>query len=314
MRKFKKGQKVRVLKMPGDVVGSFPKEKIGSIVTIDNPYHIGKVYCVNSNEWECNFYEDDLEAVEEREQKFRVGDRVEVIRTGPHSEYTNHTSYKLGDRFTISKIEPYSGDYHSKKYDVDNYIFGTDGRSGMSNRDLELVSSTEERLIPVNDINELKVGDRVKQIGLISNTDNDVYATITKIDGDNIWHIHDNDSEIYKKQNNGVGPGLPFEKGIFLKVITDNSDTVMMHEDTLNDLKQKEVKQMKKPETQLEKDALAKAKKDTVTRAIDIKALDYEAEMKNFISYQKEADRNQAKADELADTLGITKEERKDLF
>ncbi len=71
---------------------------------------------------------------------------------------------------------------------------------------------------------------------------------------------------------------------------------------------------MKKPETELEKNALALAKKEAIEEEIKVKAVGYKDTMRNFITESHTAKRHQAKADEYADVLGITDEEKKELL
>ena len=57
---FKKGDDVKVLRMPSGCLGRFPKEKVGSTVTISSVFPKDKLYIVNDNRWGCNFIEGDL--------------------------------------------------------------------------------------------------------------------------------------------------------------------------------------------------------------------------------------------------------------
>ena len=72
--------------------------------------------------------------------------------------------------------------------------------------------------------------------------------------------------------------------------------------------------QMEKPETQLEKNALAEAKKKAIEQEIGNKAVGYENAMKEYISLERQAQSYRKKADELAEKLGVTVAEKKELF
>jgi len=71
---------------------------------------------------------------------------------------------------------------------------------------------------------------------------------------------------------------------------------------------------MEKPNTQLEKNALAKAKADAIEKETEIKAQQYGSAMKEFIQVEREARSYRKQADELKDKLGITTNEMKELF
>jgi len=71
---------------------------------------------------------------------------------------------------------------------------------------------------------------------------------------------------------------------------------------------------MEKATTQLEKDALKKAKEDVVKAAIDSKARDYAEEMRQFIEDEKTARSYRKRADTKKELLGITKGEMDNLF
>ena len=139
--------------------------------------------------------------------------------------------------------------------------------------------------IPVSSIDELKVGDKVKQID-DTMFDGNHYAVIDSFEDDTVVHTH-NDSLC-------SGMRIHFTPFTFLKIV--------------------EEKQMKKPETQIETDALKKAKKDVVDAEIDSKASAYREIMRQYIELEKNAQRYRKEADELADVLGITKEEKKQIF
>ena len=72
--------------------------------------------------------------------KFKVGDKVKVVRKT--NSNTNHANRQIGEIFIIKRIKSDVGNYYREKYQVDNYIDGTDNRGAISNRDLELVKIT----------------------------------------------------------------------------------------------------------------------------------------------------------------------------
>ena len=71
---------------------------------------------------------------------------------------------------------------------------------------------------------------------------------------------------------------------------------------------------MEKPETQLEKDALASAKAEVVKQQIEQKSVAYKSAMNNYLFNEREAQRFRITADELAEVLVITTQEKKQLF
>jgi len=62
---FKVGDKVKVVHMPSECDGGFPKEMLGKIVTIDDVWLdlLGVIYTINKNRWCSNFIESDLEHI-----------------------------------------------------------------------------------------------------------------------------------------------------------------------------------------------------------------------------------------------------------
>ncbi len=182
--KFKKGDKVRVLKMPSNCSGEFPEEKIGSIVTISCA---NGVYCVEDNKWCCNFNESDLETISE----FKVGDMVKGISADIE-----------GCEGIIEKIHS-NGEQDIRLTKLGNCLWHgkDDWKIGILKKNInwgisiELIESQNEILIPVNDISELKVGDRVKQGGEHLSSHENPYATITKIEGSTVTHIHDDNKD-----------------------------------------------------------------------------------------------------------------------
>ena len=80
------------------------------------------------------------------------------------------------------------------------------------------------------------------------------------------------------------------------------------------DGKTEEVIKMPKAETKLEKEALKKAKADVIEQAIKDKAEIYNVRMRDYISNVENAKIYNNKVAELEKELGITKEEKENLF
>ena len=73
-------------------------------------------------------------------------------------------------------------------------------------------------------------------------------------------------------------------------------------------------KKMKKPTTQLEKNALKEAKKEIIATAVEKKSVTYKLAMNDFMYNENKAQMYREKADKQRDILGITDKEMKELF
>ena len=96
INKFKKGDRVKVLTMPSECRGTFPQERVGEVFTIS---YAGECYCINNNEWGCNFYENELELEDNTNNtKFKKGDEVKRI-------CGDHMGMRKGDIATILSVD-----------------------------------------------------------------------------------------------------------------------------------------------------------------------------------------------------------------
>ena len=69
-----------------------------------------------------------------------------------------------------------------------------------------------------------------------------------------------------------------------------------------------------KAETKIEKNACEQAKQKAIERATKAKQEEYDMGMEAFLKYERLARRYRADADELAESLSITKADIKELF
>ena len=114
--------------------------------------------------------------------KFKVGDKVRFLGT-------KSIECSLKDAYACySPLDLHKGDIVTIDAIDDNRIEFKECGWYFGEQDIEPINKNET-LIPVNNINELKVGDRVKQTELHLHGENP-YATITKIEGSTVYHIH----------------------------------------------------------------------------------------------------------------------------
>ncbi len=203
--KFKVGEKVR-LKGTKSYGNSWEKHykqtsmKKGKIVTISDIFASDKEYGITGG---GVFKEQDFEPI--NKPQFKVGDRVKVRSNLELDGYVPRIQEMKGKIFTIESI-------HANLYSL------KDGYGDWNNHELELIfPDLNETLIPVTNIDQLKVGDRVKQIEVTFSGESD-YVTITGIKGDSVKHHHDN-----KKYDNRCDDGVTFQQNLFQKVISNET-------------------------------------------------------------------------------------------
>ncbi len=140
---------------------------------------------------------------------------------------------------------------------------------------------------------KFKVGDRVRKKGYFMNGDEELHhregividvSSLVKVkwdislkDGTEDWDIEEHEWELIDEINIGEN-------------------------------------EMKKAETQLEKDALTEAKEKVVEGEVSEKAEQYKISMREYIRVEKLARDYRKQANELADNLDITPAEKKQLF
>ena len=156
----------------------------------------------------------------------------------------------------------------------------------------------------------LKVGDRVK----VSNADSYkcVWSTCQckgkKGTVSNLFSTVDTTYPVEVKLDNSDRSVECFKSDDLMKV------TNYMGLDIVVDKSIKEVKKLEKPTTKLEEDALKKAKDDAIKAEIESRALTYKEGMREYIDKEHSARKYRKEADELAEKLGITAAEKKQLF
>ena len=251
----------------------------------------------DGNEW---FSEWMLELVESKSSNdLKVGDTIRIVRNYPigNSSEINNLVGKIGMLIRISG--PVS--LFSFRVVLDN------GCCHQVNK-VELVESKPNGEVKKMElrIEDIKVGDILKQIEHCSNGENPIVKVIG-VGVNSVEHNHKGET---------TGQDCAFEDGK-ANICFERTDELFEGVDSIpkvDNTNPLEVDKMKKPETELEKNALALAKKEAIEEKTKEKAEGYKATMRSFITESHEAKRHQAEANKYADVLGITEEEKKELL
>lgn len=235
--------------------------------------------------------------------KFKKGDKVRLLGTKTGSGMTNWE--EVVRTFKVNK-----GDIRNIGSALDINVINLEGISNNNyipnfhERDLELVSTPST---------EFKVGDRVKVIN------NDIIGGgYCNIDIGIIYRIEKNEIFLRDGEDNSEHYACPFNsKNLELIDTKSTKDTpygisVDYGIDKTNEVKQ--MSELKKPETTLEKNACKKAKEDAVKEAIELKAIEYKQNVEDWANQERLAKRYRKQANELAEKLGLTTQEKKELL
>ena len=231
---------------------------------------------------------------------FKVGDIVYLKGTkeGKDSGRVFDIFFKGVGRYKGQKCRITSRYDDWEKYSDDGYEYFLDKKDGRFFR--QDLSAT-----PIYKFNIAEVGD------IVMRTKEGVKILSDWIDNAEVVKI--NDYHVWTKTSKGLDAWFHIDHFKNGNVYVKKKSRLDIEVD-LQQEKQMEVRKMEKPKTKLEKDALEKAKKDVIAKAIEEKAKTYEQKMRDYITNEKYARDYRERADKLAKELGITEKDKKNLF